>query len=79
MQIIKGDKIANEIIEELAVEVKMLPSDPTLAVILIGNNKQSRKYIEIKEKIAEKIGVNFKLFEFSENIEQSNIVYLIDE
>ncbi|PIZ28029.1 bifunctional methylenetetrahydrofolate dehydrogenase/methenyltetrahydrofolate cyclohydrolase, partial [Candidatus Berkelbacteria bacterium CG_4_10_14_0_8_um_filter_35_9_33_8] len=45
MQIIKGDKIANEIIEELAVEVKMLPSDPTLAVILIGNNKQSRKYI----------------------------------
>ncbi|KKP88950.1 MAG: Bifunctional protein FolD [Berkelbacteria bacterium GW2011_GWA2_35_9] len=79
MKIIKGDKIANEIIKELTVEVKMLPSDPGLAVILIGDDKQSRKYIEIKQKIAEKIGVNFKLFEFPENIEISNIVYLIDE
>lgn len=79
MKIIKGNKIANKIIKEQTFEVKTLPSDPTLAVILIGDDERSRKYIQIKQNIASTIGVNFKLFEFPITIEQSNIMYLLDE
>lgn len=79
MKIIKGDKIAKNIIEELTAEVKNLPSDPTLAVIVIGEDKKSQKYIQIKQKIASRIGVDFRLFEFPKTTEQSNIMYLIDE
>lgn len=79
MKIIKSDKIAKKIIEELTIEVKTLPSDPTLAVILIGEDEKSRKYIQIKQKIASRIGVDFRLFEFPKTTEQSNIMYLIDE
>mgnify|MGYP001573281331 FL=1 len=79
MKIIKGDIIARKIIKGLTDEVKTFPSDPMLVVILIGEDERSRKYIQIKQKIAFETGVNFKIYEFSENIDQSNIIYLIDE
>ncbi len=66
--IIDGKKIAEEILAELAEEVKKLAKPPRLAAVLVGDNIGSRKFLELKKTTAEKIGIECRIYEFPENI-----------
>ncbi|MEK7151331.1 MAG: bifunctional 5,10-methylenetetrahydrofolate dehydrogenase/5,10-methenyltetrahydrofolate cyclohydrolase [Patescibacteria group bacterium] len=61
--IIDGKKIA----EEMLIDVKNTESI-RLAAILIGEHDGSRKFLELKKVAAEKIGIDFKLYEFPTDI-----------
>lgn len=64
---VSGKEIAQAILEKLQQEIKKEKLKPSLAIILAGNNPASRIYVKNKIKTAEKIGVEAKLYEFSEN------------
>lgn len=66
--IIDGRKIAEEILVELADKIKQLVKPLRLAAVLVGDHPGSRKFLELKEKTARKIGVNFRLYEFPAGI-----------
>ncbi|MEK7506862.1 MAG: bifunctional 5,10-methylenetetrahydrofolate dehydrogenase/5,10-methenyltetrahydrofolate cyclohydrolase [Patescibacteria group bacterium] len=65
--IVDGREIAEEILNRLAEEVKKL-KPLTLAAVLAGNNPNSKKFIGLKRKAAEKIGIGFVIHEFPEKI-----------
>jgi methylenetetrahydrofolate dehydrogenase (NADP+)/methenyltetrahydrofolate cyclohydrolase len=60
--IIKGKEIAEGILNDLAEEVKNLPSAPCLAVVLVGENPASMIYVRNKIKKCALTGIESKLF-----------------
>ena len=47
---------------------------PGLAIILIGDNPESRKYVELKKKTCLKIGVDFNIREYDNNVTDEDII-----
>ena len=68
-----GKKIRNEIIDKLQKEVAVLPKAPVLTVIWIGDDFASARYIEAKQRAAEKIGIHFDLIKYSDNAKLTDI------
>jgi len=54
-----GKKIRNEILEDVDAKIKKMDRKPGLAVICVGNNPVCSKYVGLKKKVAEKVGINF--------------------
>lgn len=57
VNLIDCETIANEILEEVRAEVQTLPSQPHLAVILVGGDPASKVYVRNKEKRCEAVGM----------------------
>ncbi|MCX6763423.1 MAG: bifunctional 5,10-methylenetetrahydrofolate dehydrogenase/5,10-methenyltetrahydrofolate cyclohydrolase [Candidatus Moranbacteria bacterium] len=72
--ILYGKKIAEKILRITAQKIKSEKLKPSLAVVLIGENKASRLYVSLKAKAAEKIGVKFSLYKFKENAGEREII-----
>lgn len=69
--IINGQKIAENLLVKLKRRVSDLENKsitPKLGVILVGQDKPSLAYVHQKEKACRKIGIDFKLYQFSKNI-----------
>lgn len=64
---VSGKEVAEEILGDLAEEIRQKNLHPGLAIILAGNDPSSRIYVSNKIKTAEKIGIRAKLYEFSED------------
>ena len=58
-QLINGKIISEKILLELKDEVSNLNRPPGLAVILIGDNQASLRYVKKKKKACHEIGINF--------------------
>ena len=63
---VSGKEVAEAILKKLEIEIKEKNLKPSLAIILANNNPASRIYVTNKIKAAQKVGVNAKLYEFSE-------------
>lgn len=77
---IDGREIATKILESLKAEVEELKKKeifPTLAVILIGDEKSSIAYIKQKELKAKEIGAQIKIFHFNKSVTNNKIEILI--
>ncbi len=72
--ILRGDKLAQKINRKTAQQIKKLKNKPGLAVILVGQNPSSLIYVNIKEKIAKKLGIKFYKFHFSSQISEEKII-----
>ena len=73
MIILDGKKLAEEILKRLKKEAEgLLPI--RLAVVLIGRDPVSLNYIKQKQKTAERIGVDFILYRFKNDISEKQIV-----
>lgn len=70
MTIVDGKKIGDEILGELKNNFAGISFRAVLAVVWVGDDKATAKFIEYKKKVAEKIGVELRLFEYNENISQ---------
>lgn len=80
--LINGKFLASIIKEDLKLEIESLKKKgimPSLAVILVGQNKASEKYVSFKEKTCQEIGIKSIVFKFSEDTEEEEITKLIDE
>lgn len=76
-----GRKFAKEKEEALKHTVLLLREKgitPTLIAILTGENPASKLYVGLKQKAAERIGINFKLIRLDE-AGKKDIVHLIEE
>lgn len=78
MKLIDGKKIATEMLKSTKERVESLSISPGLAVLLIGNDKASEIYVNLKKKEAENIGIDFHLYRIEAGVTEDRIIELID-
>lgn len=75
--LINGRAIAKKIHAQTAQAVEELKKrgvTPKLAVVLVGDDKPSQTYVQVKARAAKKVGMNFELHELPANISREDIV-----
>lgn len=75
--IVNGNKIASQILQKLAQQVKILKKKkitPSLGVILVGQDKPSQTYVRKKGEACQKIGVKFVLKKYPANISTDKLI-----
>ena len=77
MKIIQGKKIADRISADLKKEIKAKKIKPVLGVILAGHNPASRLYLRLKEKAAQKVGIEIKKYNLVSSISEKAILEII--
>ena len=79
MQLIDGNAIAESIIEELTVELSQLSEKkPVVAFIRVGDDPASVSYVRKKEKTAERIGIESRLYLLPEDVSEEDLFAQID-
>lgn len=81
-QIIDGKKVASDIQENLRKEIGQLKAKgitPGLAVVLVGENPASKKYVASKEKTCESLGIKSLSHKLPETITQGELMALIQK
>jgi len=78
MKILDGKILAEKILNEIKASIIRAGRHPGLAVILVGNDAASEKYVKIKEKKANEVGINFHKYLLSAKTEEKNILEMID-
>jgi methylenetetrahydrofolate dehydrogenase (NADP+)/methenyltetrahydrofolate cyclohydrolase len=79
--ILNGREISDKVMEELQAQVDDLKGKgvtPTLALVLTGTDKYSRRYVRMKAKRAEKIGMETR-FHHLEETTTEEVVKLVEE
>lgn len=70
--LVDGKKIRDEILLELKDNFESI-GGAVLAVVWVGDDPATEKFVEYKKKVAEKIGVELRLFEYENNIAQVDL------
>ncbi len=65
---IDGQALAAETLKKLAGEVQGLSKTFQLAGVLLGDSPSSKKFLDLKKKAAQEIGLDFEIYSFSEKI-----------
>lgn len=78
--IIDGSAIAKELLQSLSKKVAQVRKQgivPTLAVVQIGTNASSRKYIDKKKEAAEKVGITVRSYHITATKKGNAIIKMI--
>ncbi len=82
MNLIDGKKIAAEIKQEIALEVKKMidkeERPPHLAAILVGNDPASETYVNSKAKACKEVGFDSSTYKFESNIEEEELLKTVE-
>ena len=79
MDLINGNKIAQDIIEELKIEVSHFKDKkPCVVFIRVGEDPASISYVKKKEKTADQIGIESRLLLFPDTITQERLLQEIN-
>lgn len=81
-QLIDGKKVAEDIKTELKKDIDALKAKgitPGLAVVLVGENAASKKYVASKEKACEALGIASIAHKISTDTTQEHLLKLIDD
>jgi methylenetetrahydrofolate dehydrogenase (NADP+)/methenyltetrahydrofolate cyclohydrolase len=78
MNIFDGNKIAQELRDATAKEVKTLPRPPGLSVILVGDDPASRIYVKHKESACVEAGFYSDKINKSANITEEELLSEVD-
>lgn len=76
--IFDGKKIRDEIMSDLKSRILKLKKQPVLAVIWVGEDEVTARYVEIKQRMAEKLGVHFDLTVFPASETEEHIIKKIE-
>ena len=83
MILLDGKKTANDIQDEIAIEVSTLIANdrkkPHLAAILVGKNGASETYVNAKVKACKKVGFSSTLVCFDEKVPESELLAEIEK
>jgi len=77
--IIDGKKLADETLYLLGQEIKEKQLKLKLVAILVSLNPGLKKFVELKKKAAEKIGIDFELRQFPENISNDELMTEVEK
>lgn len=77
--ILDGKKLSENLYQELEQKIKALKSQPTLAVILIGDDYASSIYVRNKLKACKRLNIISKDYFLDENTSEEELLKLIDE
>ncbi len=84
-QIIDGKKLAEKIKDNIVKEILELnnnkpdcPHRPNLAIILVGDREDSKLYVNLKEKEAEKVGIDIHIYRCPENTPEKKILEIVE-
>lgn len=77
--IIDGKTLSLKILDELTEKISKLDKKPSLAVILVGENPASQTYVGIKEKTADKIGINSIVIRYPEITDEQTVLDKVNE
>lgn len=77
--IIDGKQTAENITEQLKIEVSKMEKKPHLAVIQVGDNPASNIYVNLKHKKAEAIGIKSTVLKYPESISEAELINKIEE
>lgn len=79
MNLIKGNEIAESVIEELTQEVSQFKGRvPAVAFIRVGEDPASVSYVTKKQKTAARIGIQSHLHVFPESITEEELIEFIE-
>lgn len=78
MQIINCRQIKTDILENIKKDVLTLPFDPVFCDILVGSDVVSQKYVDIKARTAQSVGMKFKAASFKEDATTADLVEEIE-
>ncbi|MDR2157886.1 MAG: bifunctional methylenetetrahydrofolate dehydrogenase/methenyltetrahydrofolate cyclohydrolase [Holosporaceae bacterium] len=79
-KIIDGKTIAKEFSEQIKKRVDEIKSrgiEPRIAMIRVGENPASDKYISVKEKLAAEVGISSVVYKFGSVVKEREIADLI--
>ena len=79
MQLLDGKKIAKDIRDQLALDIKNSDITPGLAAVLVGNDPSSHIYVGLKERAAKEVGIYFERAEFPDTVTQEELETAIHE
>lgn len=71
--VIEGKKIAPKILDELKNRVKEKNLKLRLAAVLVGENSELEKFVQLKAKVAEEVGIAFSVYQFPESIKTDEL------
>lgn len=66
--VINGKQIAEKVLESLKRELSLKDLKLRLAAVLVGEDSEFEKFVELKGKAAEEIGVEFPIYQFPAEI-----------
>ncbi len=79
VKLIDGQVLAKKIKDEVAREIfKLGGPRPNLAIILIGERKDSILYVDLKEKEAKKVGIDTHFYKCLANIDEQEVMDMVD-
>ena len=81
MKILDGKAVSLKVKESVKVradELKKFGVEPTLAVVLVGEDKASQTYVRAKEKACNEYGIKSVAHRLSENTAQNELLALIN-
>ncbi len=76
-RLLDGRREAKKIYTSIKKELKKSKIKPNLGVVLVGNNKASQTYVNIKEKKAKELGIGFEKHVLPTTSNQEKIINLI--
>ena len=76
-QIIDGKTISKQILNEIAEDIKNLSLKPVLAVIQIGDRKDSTIYIRKKREACKLIGIESRIYNFKTSVSTDEVCSLL--
>jgi len=79
MKILSGKEIKEEIRESLKEKIQSFEEKLCLAIVKVGDRSDSDAYIKQKEKFGIEIGVDVKIFSFSERTSEEEIMGQIEK
>lgn len=75
--IVRGREIANEMLDTVASEVAVCANPPRLTVFTCAPNFATKKFLSIKKKAAERIGILVRVEEFEEQVTTDKVLEAI--
>jgi methylenetetrahydrofolate dehydrogenase (NADP+)/methenyltetrahydrofolate cyclohydrolase len=76
-KLLEGRSVAEKIREEIKIQVQGLKNPPFLASILVGDDPGAATYAQSQAKIAEKLGIVYKLFKLKQDITEEALIDFI--
>ena len=80
--LVDGKKIADQMLDEIAEKVKIIKKPLKMATVLVGNNPKSRKFLELKKKAGEEVGISVDVHELPldiKTLELSAIIHKLSQ
>lgn len=74
MKILDGKKLSQKILNNLKKEIEKKQLRLKLAIVLVGEDQNSKIFIKQKEKACKLVGIDFELFKFSSQIPEAKLL-----